>query len=857
PGISFNYLGQLDSPTGTGSDSALWQLSAEHCGVQSHVDNLDDWCLSISGAVVSGQLHFKLDSQLSAEQSETVASTFEQALIEVIDQTINVANTGQAVKTASDYALAQLSTAQLDALKQRYDIEYLFAATSLQQGFIAHYLSQPDDNAYRVQMRFDYHQALVVEQYIVAWGLASLQFPALRTAFDWQNGIIQVVSKGVSIGAAHFSVEDISDLEPAVQAQHIDNIQQNQLATPFDLTQPGLLRLALLKLADDHYSVIKTEHHSIGDGWSSPLLLQAVHQYYEQLVAGVKPKVSIDNGYVAAQHYYRDSKVTVDNFWQNQRQSWLGANDINRMLSRSIDLSQSLPLKQPSSQQLLLGGADFVRLKAMCCELGITVNVVLQFAWHKLLQSYSQDLQTIVGTTVSGRDIPVDGIESSVGLFINTLPCAVNWQAQQTIAQLLQTLQQDIAALNSYSSVSLAQLQNHGERLFHTLFIFENTPPAAQTGVETGIEAVFVNGVEKTHYPLTITAYETSDAVMMRLSGDQSWLSDVQSQRLLTQINALVTQLSDNSQQSPQQLSLFDDSKAASAEKQQLLHHWQQNPQCNQQAKRQDITFAQMFAAQVAKTPDKIAVVFNRQQLTYRQLDTQANALAAMIRAEHYQRHQQALGRDSLIALYLARNLDTIISIIAVQKAGAAYVPIAIDMPKQRVQFILEDTQAALVICQNQQVDQLQRWVSESNNPTAILATDALENHNANGPDLAQYSNDPAALAYVIYTSGTTGQPKGVMIEQGTFASFISTFSHSLNDSSTAGISTLSCTAYAFDIFGLEYGVPLTTGGQLILSDIQSVNADMEHQTIDFIQLTPSMWPLFLQQIDNHQMLSD
>ncbi|WP_340613209.1 condensation domain-containing protein [Xenorhabdus thailandensis] len=112
----------------------------------------------------------------------------------------------------------------------------------------------------------------------------------------------------------------------------------------------------------------------------------------------------------------------------------------------------------------------------MCREQGITLNVVLQFAWHKLLHSYTGDEQTIVGTTVSGRDVPVDGIESSVGLYINTLPLMVQWDNNRSVISVLQAIQKDIAALNSHSAVSLASLQSDGERLFHSLLVFENYP---------------------------------------------------------------------------------------------------------------------------------------------------------------------------------------------------------------------------------------------------------------------------------------------------------------------------------------------------------------------------------------------
>ncbi|MDE1476659.1 condensation domain-containing protein, partial [Xenorhabdus bovienii] len=191
-------------------------------------------------------------------------------------------------------------------------------------------------------------------------------------------------------------------------------------------------------------------------------------------------------------------------YWAERKTQFQGANDLSALLSHGIDLAQIKTVENPAEQELTVEGNAYDQLKTMCREHGITLNVVLQFAWHKLLHSYCGDEQTLVGTVVSGRDVPVDGIESSVGLYINTLPLTVQWEPAGSVLAVLHAIQNDIAALNSHSAVSLASLQPDGARLFHSLLVFENYPAPVMSEDGTGIEnkLAFRQAIEKVDYPV-------------------------------------------------------------------------------------------------------------------------------------------------------------------------------------------------------------------------------------------------------------------------------------------------------------------------------------------------------------------
>ncbi|MCM0151737.1 amino acid adenylation domain-containing protein, partial [Photobacterium galatheae] len=507
PRVSFNYLGQLS----VGEADTLWSLTSEPCGVVVAPENQSPLLLNINGAVQDGTLSFYVHSRLGEVQGAAFARAFEQALCAVIDTACTQAVLG-GVKTASDYGHGVVSQSQLAHLQQRYHgIEAIYPASSLQQGFIYHQLSQPEDDAYCVQLLMDYHCALDVATYRAAWQLAAERFPVLRTAFDWQEALLQVILTPSGAGEPDMDVVDISYLPEAAREAEIRRLQQADRAKGFDLTQPGLFRLSLIRHHETHYTLLKTEHHSIADGWSGPVLWQAVHTHYQQLCQGQTPVITVDEAYTGTQQYHLAHQAETEAYWLKQQSAWEGGNDVTPLLTHPVNLAKIRQIDRPSAQTLTLTGADYQQLKHACQQFGVTLNVALQFAWHKLLHTYTGDSQTLVGTTVSGRDVPVEGIEQSVGLYINTLPLCVDWSSSSSVSEVLQEIHQQVAAINTHSAASLAKLQQGGERLFHSLMVFENYPvPVADAQAEDSIanHLVFRESIEKVDYPLSVMGYE-------------------------------------------------------------------------------------------------------------------------------------------------------------------------------------------------------------------------------------------------------------------------------------------------------------------------------------------------------------
>ncbi|WP_169924638.1 non-ribosomal peptide synthetase [Xenorhabdus mauleonii] len=835
PAISFNYLGQL-SDEAEPSHQQDWSLTYDNCGLTIADENSSHLLLDINGAVLAGKLQFSVLARLSPVQTQRFITAFEYALNEVIAAGQKQARLG-GVKTPSDYGLKTVSIDRLNRLQQRFQVEHLFPATSLQQGFIYHHLLQPQDDAYRVQMLLDYHTDLDLVAYQQAWALASLRFPILRTAFDWDGEVLQIVTVGTSIGPANFAVQDISQLPEQERNNAIDALQQHDRTQPFDLNQPGLIRFTVIRQHEQLVTVLITQHHCISDGWSGPILLQAVHEYYNALVQGQKPQAVVEQAYLATQQYHLAHQAESDAFWAERKAQFQAANDLSPLLSHRVDLAQIKIVEKPAEQALTIEGNAYVQLKNTCRTHGITLNVALQFAWHKLLHNYTGDKQTIVGTTVSGRDVPVEGIESSVGLYINTLPLAVQWNKADSILNILQNIQQDIAALNNHSAVSLSSLQSEGERLFHSLLVFENYPAPIINENGKGIEhaLIFRRAIEKVDYPLSLIAYELDNRLIIKLNYGDAWLADTQAQRLLCQLERILLAVASDPNQLHASITFLSEE-----ERHTLLHTWNQTDM----PYPQDKTLPQLFETQVEKTPDIVALVFAGEKLTYRQLNQRANQLAVVLREQYQQRFGTSLPADTPIALYLDRSLEMVISILAVLKAGGAYVPISPEYPAERVQFILTDTAAPYVITQQQHLTTLAAYTQTfTEQPILITADDQTltVNQSAENPVPINTATD---LAYIIYTSGTTGQPKGVMIEHKNVVHLITAEAELFNV--TQRQKALMFAPYVFDGSAFELFPALLHGLTLYICSEAERNAPavaklIQREGIEIATLSPAL----------------
>ena len=436
--ISFNYLGQFDQPGSSDqaksekTELSNWQIALDGSGQSMSEANRDTNLININGLVLNGQLQFSVVTRLGERITQQFTAAYQRSLESIIEHCQAQIKIGHVQYTPSDFGLVNISQSLLDDLQQSAQaqgnrIAYIYPANSLQQGFIYQALSQPEDDAYRVQLLFDYHQTLDVKCYVKAWELAIRQYPILRTAFNWEEEIIQVIYEQ---GKLIYCYQDLSHLDKPFQEQAIDEIQQTDRSKGYDLRKAELLRIYIIKLQSDHYVILKSEHHSIADGWSGPILLKQVHDYYHQLREGDAKKLIVkeDQAYLLSQDYYHRHQKEVQSYWQDQLKGVEQVNDLRVLLDKAgqlKDLDEVRSLAKPEEAILVIEGQLYADVKLLAQRAGITLNTVVQYLWHKLLQVYTQNNQTITGMTTSGRDIAVEGIRGECWVIYQYL--AVNY----------------------------------------------------------------------------------------------------------------------------------------------------------------------------------------------------------------------------------------------------------------------------------------------------------------------------------------------------------------------------------------------------------------------------------------------
>ncbi|RMN50359.1 Pyoverdine sidechain peptide synthetase II, D-Asp-L-Thr component, partial [Pseudomonas syringae pv. apii] len=716
--VTFNYLGQFDG-TFNEQQGALFVPSADSVGIALCEDGpLGNW-LSLNGQVFDGQL--QLDWTFSREvyqasTIDTLARRYEQALTTLIEHCI----AGHQGVTPSDFPLAHLTQAQLDALPiAAGEIEDIYPLSPMQQGMLFHSLFDSGAGNYINQMRVNI-SGLDVPRFHNAWQSAVNNHEVLRSCFVSQSEqSLQVVQRQVTL--------PFVELDAQGKPQNwLDDWAQADRQQGFDLAQGPLLRLAVLRIADDRWQLIYTSHHILMDGWSSSRLLGEVLQRYS---GQMPPKQA--GRYRDYIQWLQDQDADVsERFWTAE----LAELDEPSRLLQAFKTSTD---QQGYGDYIQLIDADGTRrLNEFAREQHVTLNTLVQSAWLLLLQRYTGQFSVTFGATVAGRPAELSGVEEQLGLFINTLPVIASPRSEQTVGDWVQQVQAKNIALREHEHTPLYTIQrlarHSGEALFDNILVFENYPVSeALQRAPDGLVFSDLRNQEQAHYPLTLVV-EANDVLSVRFSYDRQHFSAEGVLQLAAHFDHLLQCLSASATARLGELA--------------LPAVWTQTVQ----RYPSEHCAHQRIEAQSARTPQAIALSLGAEQLSYQQLNSRANQLAHKLR-------EQGVGPDVRVGLAAERSLEMIVGMLAILKAGGAYVPLDPDYPQDRLSFLMHDSGIELLLSQTQLLGQLP---IPAHVQTLDLA-DALDGYSTENP-INQTS--PDNLAYVIYTSGSTGKPKGTLL---------------------------------------------------------------------------------------------
>lgn len=643
---------------------------------------------------------------------------------------------------------------------------------------------------------------------------------ALRTSFEINgDNVVQKISDNISFKLDLLESANFGDL----------NLIFKDFVKPFDLSKAPLFRAKLIKFTNGKSVLLIDMHHIISDGTSFSILADELCMLYNGKSLPTISTTYKDFSAFENKRLTSGKLKTAENYWVNQFK-----NDIPVL---NLPLSHPRPAVQSFEGKKLYSSIDSntaLKINELSKALGVTPYIILLSSYYILLSKYTSQDDIVVGSPIVGRDIA--NTYNLIGMFVNTLALRAHIDNNLPFKQFILNIKENMLEAYKYQTYPFDELVNKlnikkdtsRNPLFDTMFLYQNN----------GYKDIEFDGIKSEYYipdthiskfDLSLEALPTNNGEI-KLSFeyatslfDEEFIKNMASHYL----NILKTIL-DNAD-----IKILDIDMLSEKEKNKILCKFNDTENNYPQNK----TLVDLFEEQVKKTPNNIAVVFENNHLTYKELNGKANSLA------RYLREKQNINKNDLVAIMVNRSIEMIIAIIAVLKSGGAYIPIDPAYPKDRINYMLNNSNSKVLLTQKD----LENNIDFSNKIFIDL-------NNENTYCLSEKNlkpiNNPEDLAYTIFTSGSTGNPKGVMLKHKNIINFIYGIMKEFDFSVSQTI--VSVTTVSFDIFVFESLLPLLNGLKVVIAnekeqtDKKLFNDLCLKNNVDIIQTTPSRIQGFL-----------
>ncbi|OZF40216.1 non-ribosomal peptide synthetase [Rhodococcus sp. 14-2483-1-2] len=801
--ISFNYLGRVDTGEVPDEMKALgWLPAADgELSAPGDADMAANKTIDINaivldtdeGGVLSASFAFPTGA-VSADTVERLAGLWSDALSALATY---AEAPGSGGLTPSDVPLVRLSQPDISSFEARYpDLADIWSLSPLQQGLLFHALfADASIDVYTMQVVLDLAGEVDAERLHRAAQTLLDRYDNLRTSFTAtaDGETVQIVQQNVRLP---WNTIDLSHLDGLERDAAVADALAADQRRHFDVSTAPLLRFLLVRITPTTYKLAMTNHHVLLDGWSLPLVMkELLYLYAAQSSTAALPRVRSYRSYLA--WLDRQDPAVSLSAWTRaldgvEESTFVAPPSVGREISARSAETERFVDAETTASLVALGG-----------RLGVTVNTLVQAAYGLLIAHITGRTDVVFGATVSGRPAALPGVESMIGLFINTIPVRVRFDPADTVENYLVRIQGEQADLLDHHHMGLVDIQRAigVGNLFDTLTIFESYPvdEAQLTQQAAAIDGMTVEGVssnDNTHYPLTLLVV-AEDRISFTLKYISDLFDAAYVESILSRlVGVLETFVSDTA------AAVGDIDLLGSDERTRVIDTW------NDTAHEVDagIMLTAPFRARVAANPDATAVLYEGTAVTYAEFSERVNRLARKLIS-------LGVGPQSLVALGMRRGIDLMVGMYAVLEAGGAYVPIDPDHPAERIEYILDTAVPVAVLSTSHDRTGLPERFP-------ILELDTL--------DLASYPADtvadadrlapvrPENTAYVIFTSGSTGRPKGVAVPHraivNEMAWMIDQYSLDENDV------YLQKTATTFDVSLWGFFLPLQVGASVVLA---------------------------------------
>ncbi|HXK09636.1 MAG TPA: amino acid adenylation domain-containing protein, partial [Vicinamibacteria bacterium] len=630
----------------------------------------------------------------------------------------------------------------------RRPFEDAYELTPLQQGILYHCLAASDPTAYAITLAVTLEGALDLAAFREAWRLAARRNAVLRTSLHW-DGLEKPVQVVEHEAEPPLAEQDGRGWPEGERGERLASLLRAQHEEPLRLDAAPLYRLSLVRTGERTHRLGWTFHHAVLEGWSASLVLQDVLAAHGALVRGESPalpdRVPFRDFILWLQG--RD-RAASEAFWRGHLRGY------DRPVTLDLPRGRDGTAGGAATERIALDAPTTAALQEHARRRRLTLATVVQGAYALLLSRCTGEENVVFGHVVSGRTIDLPGVESMVGLLVNTLPARVRVPDDLTLACWLEELQSSLREAERFGQESLVEVQGfsgvpRGTPLFESLFAIENwAPGAAGTGREGGppetpglrlTEPEILEGT--TGYSLAVSV-TPGPPIVATFRFDPARFDGAAVRRLADRFRAVLEGLSRGLDGRVGDVSLLRES-----ERRQLLSGWSAG------GRRPTLgpSVLDLFDEQVRQAPAAVAVRFRDRQVSYEELDRRARRVATRLRSA-------GLGPEQGVALCMERSIELVVGILGVLKCGAYYVPLDPSYPSARLAYMLADAGARVVL-----TDASSRAKLGPTTKTALVLPDAEQGMD----DADRPSHRPAdgQLAYAIYTSGSSGTPKGVAVE--------------------------------------------------------------------------------------------